>query len=64
MRYRLQIWTRRGGKEALEKVKAIGAQSVFVQTDVSQPDAVKKWMELTIEKFGFRRVSSPVYNKK
>lgn len=40
------------GEEAFEKVKAMGAHSVFVQTDVSQPEAVRTWIDLTVEKLG------------
>lgn len=40
------------GMEALEKVKEMGGQAVFVRTDVSQSEAVRKWIELTVQKLG------------
>lgn len=43
---------REAGTEALGKVKELGTQGIFVRTDVSQADDVRKWMELTSEKLG------------
>ncbi len=40
------------GIEALEKVEAIGVRAVFVRTDVSQPEEVRKWMDETVLKVG------------
>ncbi len=40
------------GNEAIEKVKELGAQGIFVRTDVSKEEDVKKWMELTNGELG------------
>jgi NAD(P)-dependent dehydrogenase (short-subunit alcohol dehydrogenase family) len=40
------------GMETLDKVKEVAALSIFVRTDVSQSEAVRKWMELTVQKLG------------
>lgn len=40
------------GKEALRKVEELGVKGVFVRTDVSQSEDVRKWMELTSHKLG------------
>ena len=40
------------GAEALMKVKESGTQAIFVPTDVSQPESVKKWIELTATTLG------------
>lgn len=40
------------GKEALQKVNEFGAKGIFVRTDISHQEEVKKWMELTSENLG------------
>ncbi len=40
------------GMETLDKVKEVGALAIFVRTDVSQSEAVRKWMELTVQMLG------------
>jgi NAD(P)-dependent dehydrogenase (short-subunit alcohol dehydrogenase family) len=35
------------GAEALRKIKELGAQGIFSLTDVSHPETVKEWMEMT-----------------
>lgn len=35
------------GMEALRKVEELGAKGIFVRADVSQPEDVGKWMEMT-----------------
>jgi NAD(P)-dependent dehydrogenase (short-subunit alcohol dehydrogenase family) len=40
------------GTEALRKAEEIGIKGIFVRTDVSQQEEVKKWMELTSRELG------------
>lgn len=40
------------GREALQKVNEFGAKGIFVRTDISRQEEVKKWMELTSENLG------------
>lgn len=40
------------GREALQKVNELGAKGIFVRTDISHQEEVKKWMELTSENLG------------
>ncbi|MEJ2695993.1 MAG: glucose 1-dehydrogenase [Candidatus Sulfobium sp.] len=40
------------GKEALRKVEELRARGIFVRTDVSQPEDVRKWMERTSRELG------------
>lgn len=40
------------GKEALQKVNEFGAKGIFVRTDISHQEEVKKWMELTSKNLG------------
>jgi NAD(P)-dependent dehydrogenase (short-subunit alcohol dehydrogenase family) len=40
------------GREALLKVNELGAKGVFVRTDISRQEEVKKWMRLTSESLG------------
>lgn len=40
------------GREALRKVNELGAKGIFVRTDISCEEEVKKWMELTSENVG------------
>jgi NAD(P)-dependent dehydrogenase (short-subunit alcohol dehydrogenase family) len=40
------------GEEALDKVTSLGVQAVFVRTDVSRPESVREWMDLTTGRLG------------
>lgn len=40
------------GREVLQKVNEVGTKGIFVRTDISQQEEVKKWMELTSENLG------------
>lgn len=40
------------GKEALGKVEELGVKGIFLRTDVSQPEDVKRWLGLTSAELG------------
>ena len=42
----------KGGNETVEMVKKLGADSIFIKTDVSKAEEVKNYVDKTVEKFG------------
>jgi NAD(P)-dependent dehydrogenase (short-subunit alcohol dehydrogenase family) len=40
------------GTEALQKVKELGAQAIFVLADISRQEEVRNWMDLTCRELG------------
>lgn len=42
----------RGGEETVDQVKALGAEAIFVETDVSRPEACRALCERAVARFG------------
>ena len=45
-------WSEEGGKEAVEQVRKINGEAVFVKTDVSKTVDIDKMVKTCLDKFG------------
>jgi len=43
---------RDAGQEIVAELRALGAQAIYVRTDVAKPQAVEAWMRRTVAEFG------------
>ena len=50
----------KGGNETVEMVKKLGADAIFIKTDVSKAEEVKNYVDKTVEKFGLYASQIPM----